>query len=361
LEKFCPKAQGRQLCQNNSILVDYFDDESNVKPRALVFGISGQDGAYLAQLLLERGYDVYGTSRDAQVSSFANLMRLGLRDQVRFESVAINDFRSVLQALSRVCPAEIYNLAGQTSVALSFEQPVETLDSIATGTLNILESLRFLGRPTKFYNACSSECFGEARDRPADESTPFQPRSPYAVAKSTAFWTVANFREAYGLFACSGILFNHESPLRPERFVTQKIIAGARRIARELKQGDATAKLQLGNLSVERDWGWAPEFVQAMWLMLQCERPDDYVIATGQTRRLEEFVDQAFNCVGLDWREHVSVDKSLLRPTDLQKSWGNPEKAHRVLGWQARFKMDDVVRMMVEAADAAVPGTRGSW
>ena len=186
--------------------------------KALIFGVGGQDGAYLAQHLLARGYEVVGTSRDAGVSGFGNLARLGIREQVRTASAAINDFRSVLQLLARVQPDEIYNLAGQTSVGLSFEQPVETLDSIAGGTLNILEALRFLDRPARFYNAASSECFGEAGAEPSTEETPFRPRSPYAVAKAAAFWEVANYREAYGLFACSGILFNHESPLRPERF-----------------------------------------------------------------------------------------------------------------------------------------------
>lgn len=318
--------------------------------RALIFGISGQDGAYLAQHLLARGYEVVGTSRDAQVSGFGNLTRLGIRDRVSMASAAINDFRSVLQLLAKVQADEIYNLAGQTSVGLSFEQPVETLESIAVGTLNILEALRFLQRPaTKFYNAASSECFGESGTEPADEQTPFRPRSPYAVAKATAFWEVANYREAYGLFACSGILFNHESPLRPERFVTQKIVAGACRIAADGGQG----WLSLGNLSVERDWGWAPEYVDAMWRMLQQDRAEDYVIATGETRPLEDFVAQAFACVGLDWREHVVSDKTLLRPTDLQKGWGNPGKARRLLDWEARYKLDDVVRMMVEARQAA--------
>ena len=295
--------------------------------------------------MLERGYEVVGTSRDAQVASLGNLVRLGIRERVRLASAAINDFRSVLQLLAREQPDEIYNLAGQTSVGLSFEQPVETLESIAVGTLNILEALRFLGRPTKFYNAASSECFGESGDAPADEDTPFRPRSPYAVAKATAFWEVANYREAYGLFACSGILFNHESPLRPERFVTQKIVAGACRIAADGGKG----KLQLGNLSVERDWGWAPEYVEAMWRMLQRDQPGDYVIATGESRPLADFVARVFECVGLDWREHVESDKSLLRPTDLKKGWGNPAKAARELDWQARHHMDDVARLMVEA------------
>ncbi len=322
-------------------------------PKALIFGISGQDGAYLARLLLERGYTVAGTSRDAQVSSFSSLQQLGIRQHVRLESVAINDFRSVLQVLNRTEPDEVYNLAGQTSVGLSFEQPVETLDSIAGGNLNMLEALRFLKRPTRFYNACSSECFGESLGRPADELTPFRPRSPYAVAKSAAFWEVANYREAYGLFACSGILFNHDSPLRPARFVTQKIVSGACRIAALLAGGTRPAeddtKLYLGNLSVSRDWGWAPEFVEAMWLMLQHGQPDDYVIATGESRPLLDFTARAFECVGLDWRDHVVSDQTLLRPTDLQVGWGNPAKAQEKLGWRAKSKMDDVVKMMVEA------------
>jgi GDPmannose 4,6-dehydratase len=312
--------------------------------KALICGISGQDGAYLAKFLLEKGYLVCGTSRDAQVSSFRNLLRLGIREQVKFESLVPTDFRSVLQVINKFKPDEIYNLAGQTSVGLSFEQPVETLESIATGTLNFLEAIRFIGAPIKFYNAGSSECFGDIGDRPADENTPFRPRSPYAVAKSAAFWQVSNYREAYNIFACSGILFNHESPLRPQRFVTQKIIAAACRIAKGSQE-----KLYLGNISVKRDWGWAPEYVTAMYLMLQQEQPDDYVIATGASYSLEEFVAEAFYQVGLGWQDHVVTDASLLRPTDLAVSKGNPTKAKEQLGWQARYKMPDVVRMMVEA------------
>lgn len=311
--------------------------------KALIFGISGQDGACLARHLLARGDEVTGTSRDAGVGSFANLARLGLRDRVKLESAAITDFRSTLQAITRVQPDEIYNLAGQTSVGLSFDQPVETLESIALGTLNILEAIRFLGGRMRFYNACSSECFGDTRGEPADEDTAFRPRSPYGTAKAAAFWEVANYREAYGLFACSGILFNHESSLRPERFVTQKIVQGARRIA----SGEMKGPLKLGNLSIERDWGWAPEFVEAMALMLRHDTPQDFVIATGQTRPLRDFVAQAFAASGLDWQEHVVSDASLLRPTDLAKSCANPAKAARLLGWEASKKMDDVVRAMV--------------
>ncbi|MGL5878302.1 MAG: GDP-mannose 4,6-dehydratase [Xenococcaceae cyanobacterium] len=312
--------------------------------KALICGVSGQDGAYLAKLLLEKGYFVCGTSRDAQVSPFRNLLRLGIREQVKLESLALNDFRSVLQVLRKIEPDEIYNLAGQSSVGLSFEQPVETLESIATGTLNLLEAIRFIGKPIKMYNAGSSECYGDIGDRAADEDTPFRPRSPYAVAKATAFWEVANYREAYGIFACSGILFNHDSPLRPERFVTQKIVGGACRIARGNKE-----KLHLGNISVQRDWGWAPEYVEAMHLMLQQDAPEDFTIATGETHSLQELVIEAFSCVGLNWQDHVVTDSSLLRPTELAVSRGNPVKAKQKLGWFAKYKMHDVVKMMVEA------------
>ncbi|MBW4620008.1 MAG: GDP-mannose 4,6-dehydratase [Cyanosarcina radialis HA8281-LM2] len=314
--------------------------------KALICGVSGQDGAYLAQLLLDRGYIVCGTSRDAQVSAFRNLARLGISDRLKLESVALNDFRSVLQVLVKFQPDEVYNLAGQTSVGLSFEQPVETLESISVGTLNLLEAIRFIGKPIKLYNAGSSECFGDTGDRAADENTPFRPRSPYGVAKAAAFWQVANYREAYGLFACSGILYNHESPLRPARFVTQKIVSTACRIA----QG-SPEKLHLGNISIQRDWGWAPEYVEAMYLMLQQDRPDDYVIATGESRKLEDFVAAAFDSVGLDWHDYVVTDASLLRPTDIAIGRGNPAKAREKLNWQAQYKMDDVARMMIKACE----------
>jgi GDPmannose 4,6-dehydratase len=274
---------------------------------------------------------------------------LGIHDRLKLESAALNDFRSVLQVLKKIEPDEVYNLAGQSSVGLSFEQPVETLDSIAVGTLNLLEAIRFTGKPIKLYNAGSSECFGDIGDAAADENTPFRPRSPYAVAKSAAFWEVANYREAYGIFACSGILFNHESPLRPQRFVTQKIIAAACRIARDRQE-----KLLLGNISIERDWGYAPEYVEAMYLMLQQDEPDDYVIATGESCPLKDFVASAFACVGLDWQDYVISDASLLRPTDLAISRGNPSKAKERLGWQARSKMNDIVKIMVEAIQAGL-------
>ncbi len=315
----------------------------NVGKCAVICGISGQDGAYLARLLLGKGYEVIGTARDAQMSSFANLRKLGIYDQIKTESIALNDFRSVLQLLTKVKPDEVYNLAGQSSVGLSFQQPVETLESISVGTLNLLEAIRFTGSPIRFYSAGSSECFGDTGNIAADENTPFRPRSPYAVAKAAAFWEVANYREAYGLFACSGILFNHESPLRPERFVTKKIIATACRIT--VGSGE---KLSLGNISIARDWGWAPEYVEAMWRMLQQDIPDDYVIATGVTHTLEEFVSATFTCLGLDWREHVEIDPAFYRLTEIAISRGNPAKAQECLGWKARYMIHDVVSMMVQ-------------
>lgn len=311
---------------------------------ALIFGISGQDGSWLAKLLLEKGYTVHGASRDREAPGFGNLAKLGLREQVRLHSAVLNDFRSVAQAISDVRPAEIYNLAGQSSVGLSFEQPVETLDSVIHGTVNILEAIRFLGLDARFYNASSSECFGNTGAVPADETHPFHPRSPYGVGKAAAYWAVANYRESYDLFACSGILFNHESPLRPARYVTQKIIRGAADIA----EGKAE-RLTLGNLSVARDWGWAPEYVDAMWRMLNHDTPEDFVIATGHTHRLEEFVALAFAHFGLDWHDHVTVDDALLRPSDISVSAGDPAKAERLLGWKAETSMTGVVAKLLDA------------
>lgn len=312
--------------------------------RALVCGVSGQDGGYLARLLISKGYEVFGSSRDAQMQSFDNLQALGIKDEVKLISIATTDFRSVLHAVSQVAPDEIYNLAGQSSVAMSFEQPLQTMESIGISTLNFLETIRFTAAKTRFYNAGSSECFGAAANQPCVENTPFRPRSPYAVAKAAAFWSVANYREAYGLHACTGILFNHESPLRPERFVTKKIVATAARIA-----AGSDEKLHLGNLSISRDWGWAPEYVEAMWMMMQLNEPEDLVIATGHTCTLEEFVDAAFDSIGLRWHDHVIVDTALFRPTDLIESRANPARAHLTLGWRARHAMHDVVRMMLDA------------
>ena len=318
--------------------------------KALICGISGQDGAYLARLLVDKGYDVAGASRDAEVTSFANLEKLGIRDKIEVTSMALTDFRSVIQVLKNSNPDEIYNLSGQSSVGLSFNQPVETLESIVTGTLNLLEGIRFLERPIKFYNAGSSECFGDIGDKSATETTLFQPRSPYAVAKSAAFWEVANYREAYDLFACTGILFNHESPLRPERYVTRKIISAAVRIAAGKQK-----RLQLGNINITRDWGWAPEYVEAMWKIMQHDEPDDFVIATGESNSLKDFVEHTFTLLGLNWQDHVETNPRLFRPTDLTISKANPLKANTVLGWKAQNKMPDIVEMMIEAEKQQTP------
>jgi len=309
--------------------------------KALIIGVTGQDGAYLAKHLLSKGYEVTGSSRDVMASSFNNLNAIGIRNQVKLISVSINDFRSVFNAIQETGPDEIYNLAGQTSVGLSFDQPVEAIESIAIGTLNILEVIRLLQKPVRFYNAGSSECFGDTGDTPANEQTPFAPRSPYAVAKSTAKWLINSYRESYGLYACTGILFNHESPLRPERFVTQKIITGAAKI----KAGQLD-KLQLGNLDISRDWGWAPEYVQAMWLMMQLDKPDDFVIATGRKESLKYFVAKSFEYFDLDWQKYVEIEPSFFRPNEIHASVGNPEKAIKVLGWQKPTDIDGVIQMM---------------
>ncbi|HTA19150.1 MAG TPA: GDP-mannose 4,6-dehydratase [Polyangia bacterium] len=311
---------------------------------ALICGISGQDGAWLSKLLLDRGYVVVGTSRDAAVGSFGSLVKLGIRERVRVTSATLTDFRSLIRVLLDVQPDEIYNFSGQTSVGLSFEQPAEALESIAVATLNMLEAIRMLKRPVRYYNACSSECFGDTLEVAADEDTPFQPRSPYGVAKAAAFWQVSSYREAYGLYACSGILFNHESPLRPERFVTKKVVAAACRIAAGSRE-----RLKLGDLTVRRDWGWAPEYVDAMWRMLQAKQPEDHIICTGETNPLSAFVDEAFATVGLKAADHVDQDPAFFRPADLRSSIGNPAKAWERLGWKAKFKMRDVVRAMIHA------------
>ena len=312
--------------------------------RALICGISGQDGGYLARLLVERGYEVFGTSRDAERSEFANLSTLGVKDQIELRSMSLADFRSVLATVSAIEPNEIYNLAGQSSVGLSFEQPMETMESISMGVLNLLEVIRFTGGKARLYNAGSSECFGDTGEVPANEETPFRPRSPYAVAKSAAHWAVANYRESYGIFACNGILFNHESPLRPPRFVTSKII----RSACAIKRGELD-KLSLGNIDISRDWGSAREYVEAMWKMVQMERAGDYVIATGTTSSLADFLAAAFAAVGLDWQDYVEYNQDLARPSDIRFSAADPGKAWRELGWKAQSTMRDVVNEMIEA------------
>jgi GDPmannose 4,6-dehydratase len=252
------------------------------------------------------------------------------------------DFRSVFMAVKQSAPDEIYYLAGQSSVGLSFEQPAETIQSVVIGTLNMLEACRMFDKEIRLYHAGSSECFGDTQGQPANEQTPFSPRSPYAVAKASAFWLVNNYREAYGLYACTGMLFNHESPLRPTRFVTQKIVQAAKRIS-----NGNSEKLMLGRLEISRDWGWAPEYVEAMWRMLQLEKPEDFVIATGETCTLENFVAHAFNSLGLKWQEHVIQDHSLFRPTDILISRADPSKAREKLGWVASTKANGVVEAML--------------
>lgn len=279
------------------------------RKKALICGVSGQDGAYLARLLLAKGYAVYGTARDAQMSGFGNLAQLGIKPQVTFYSMALNDFRSVLQVLAKVQPDEIYNLAGQSSVGLSFEQPVKTLESISVGTLNLLEAIRFTGGATKLYSAGSSECFGDTGGQPADKEVRLGHAAPMPWPRPRPFGRWPTTSEAYNLFACTGILFNHESPLRPERFVTQKIVKSACRIA-----AGRPEKLHLGNIDIARDWGCAEEYVDAMWRILQQPNPEDFCIATGETHTLADFVAAVFEMVGLDWREHVVTDPSLLRP-----------------------------------------------
>lgn len=312
----------------------------------LICGVSGQDGAYLSKFLIEKGYKVFGASRDAETSGFNKLKKLGIFEEVHKVSVNINDFRSVLQSIQNIKPVEIYNLAGQSSVGLSFEQPVEALESISIGTLNLLEAIRFSGLPIKFYNAGSSECFGDTGTDLADENTPFKPRSPYAVAKSSAFWQVANYREAYNIKACTGILFNHESPLRQERYVTQKIVLAACRIAKGSKE-----VLSLGNIEIARDWGWAPEYVEAMWMMMQNEIPDDYVIASGRTVTLSYFVETVFSYLNLNWKDHVKIDNSLLRPTDIRANYANPSKAFENLGWKAKLTIEDIIKELIDNAN----------
>ena len=308
---------------------------------ALIFGISGQDGAFLSDLLIHKGYKVHGTSRDAEMNNFSSLVKLGIKDLIKFHSVSLTDFRSVMQVIEKVAPHEIYNLSGQSSVGLSFEQPLETLESIAIATINILESMRFLGGNFLFYNATSSESFGDTGSFPANEKTPFNPKSPYGVAKASAFWQVANYRESYGLFACSGIMFNHESNLRPQRFVTRKICKAAARIAL-----GSNETLDLGDISIKRDWGWAPEYVKAMWMMLNHEEPDDFVIATGHLSTLREFISYAFSALDLNWENYVNSNPELYRPSEIRSVYGSPKKANTKLNWRAEKTMSEVAKLM---------------
>jgi len=312
--------------------------------RALICGISGQDGSYLAQLLLDRGYEVWGSSRDAELATFNNLHRLGIYDSIQLVSLNLRDVGSVLGMLRRIRPDQIFSLAGQSSVGLSFEQPVETIESIALGTLSLLEAIRLSDLDIRLYNAGSTECFGDTADFVANEGSPFNPCSPYAVAKASAFWTVANYRQAYGMYVCTGILSNHDSPLRPKRFVTRKIIHAVASLAL-----GRSLRVPLGNLKIERDWGWSPEYVEAIATMLNQASPVDYIIATGKSHTLQEFVETAFGLIGKDWHDYVTIDGALMRPTDILRNKVDPSKASTGLGWRAKSGMVDVVGMMLEA------------
>lgn len=309
--------------------------------KALICGISGQDGAYLSEFLLSKGYEVFGGSRDATTNNFGNLKRLNIFTQVHLVSINLTDFRSTLQTINKIRPDEIYNLSGQSSVGLSFERPIETFESICIGTLNILEAIRFCDTSIKFYNAGSSECFGNSPNEMCDENTLFKPKSPYGIAKASAHWQVVNYREAYNLFTVNGILFNHESPLRPERFVTQKVIKAVTEIA-----AGKLNKLEVGNIDIVRDWGWAPDYVKAMWLMLQQVTPDDFVISTGKGHSLKEFIGMAFKCVHLEMEDYLIINQSLFRPTDLQCVVGNPQKARKILGWSSNHDLEWIVSEM---------------
>ena len=309
----------------------------------MILGITGQDAALLAHLLLAKGYRVHGVSRTRPTGPLPNLQRLGVNEQVEQHVADTTDSAQTLRLLDAVAPDEIYDLAGQTSVGLSFERPAETFRSIAVRASTLLDCLRTSGSRARLFLASSTECFGET-PVPADETTPLRPNSPYAAAKAAAFWTAATYRESYGLYVASGLLANHESPFRPERFVTRKIVRAAVRIG----QG-AQERLCLGFIGIRRDWGWAAEHVEAMWRTLQADLPADYVVATGHTVALEAFVAAAFAEFGLDWHDYVDVDPSLFRPTETMNAEFDPTRARDRLGWQARSRMEDVVRYLTRS------------
>lgn len=317
--------------------------------RALITGITGQDGSYLTELLLRKGYEVYGLIRRSSSFNTARVDHLYQdphEENVRLKLVYgdLNDASSLNHVIKTVKPGEIYNLGAQSHVKVSFEIPEYTAETVGLGTTRLLEAIRDSGIETKFYQASSSEMYGNTMQRPQNEKTPFYPRSPYAAAKVFAYWMTVNYREAYGMFACNGILFNHESPRRGETFVTRKITMAVARI----KHG-AQKKLYLGNLDAKRDWGFAGDYVQAMWLMLQQPKPDDYVIATGQTHSVREFLQEAFGYAGLDWQKHVVIDKRYLRPTEVDCLLGDNAKARAKLKWKPKVNFRQLVRMMVDS------------
>jgi GDPmannose 4,6-dehydratase len=317
--------------------------------RALITGITGQDGSYLAEHLLEEGYEVHGMIRRSSTFSTERIDHLYVDPHVEAARLFLHygdltDGNTLNRLLQEIRPAEVYNLGAQSHVAVAFQNPIYTADVDALGTLRLLEAIRLLDCPVRFYQASSSEMFGQAVEIPQTEDTPFHPRSPYGVAKVYGYWQTINYREAYGLFACNGILFNHESPRRGATFVTRKITQAATRIKLGLQD-----VVFLGNLDAERDWGYAGDFVRAMWLMLQQETPDDYVIATGERHSVREFCEKAFGLLDLDWEEHVRIDERYLRPADVPLLQGDAAKARRLLGWEPMVAFDQLVEMMVEA------------
>ncbi len=322
--------------------------------RALITGISGQDGAYLARLLLDKGYEVFGFQPRRSSDSLWRLRELNVLDSVRMLNGDLADLASVVRAVEVSKADEVYNLGAQSFVGSSWDQPVLTGTVSGLGATHVLEAIRLVRPEARFYQASTSEMFGLIQAEQQDESTPFYPRSPYGVAKLYAHWMTVNYRESFGLHASSGILFNHESPLRGIEFVTRKITDGVARI----KLGQQK-ELRLGNLDAQRDWGFAGDYVEAMWLMLQQDEPDDYVVATGRTTSVRRFCELAFAHVGLNYEEHVVVDPAYYRPAEVDILQGKPAKAHRKLGWQARTSLEELVAMMVEADLARVSaGTR---
>ena len=315
---------------------------------ALVFGVSGQDGAYLSRFLLSKGYRVHGTTRQPSGARLANLASLGIGNRVAIHTVNPRDADAVKALMGAVRPHEVFDLSGPSSVGYSFANPEEVRSCITACTTNILDALAAVRGEARFYNACTSESFGDTGASAADENTPFRPVSPYGAAKAVSFERVAEWRSTRGLFACSGILFNHESPLRPANFVSRKIVSAAAAVA-----DGRESPLVLGDLNVVRDWGWSPEYVEAMWMMLQQDRAGDFVVATGESNGLRDFVAAAFDEFGLDWRRHVRTDPTLFRPAEIPLSAANPAKAVAILGWRAKSRMADVVRMMTEVARRA--------
>jgi GDPmannose 4,6-dehydratase len=310
--------------------------------RALITGITGQDGSYLAEFLLDRGYQVFGMTRRSSTNSFDRISHI--IDRITLLSGDLLDEHSLATAIRESQPDEIYNLAAQSFVPTSWAQPVLTAEFTAVGVSRLLEAMRAVKPDARFYQASSSEMFGKVQETPQTERTPFYPRSPYGVSKVFGHWITVNYRESYGLFACSGILFNHESERRGLEFVSRKVTDGAARI----KLGRAT-RLALGNLDARRDWGYAPDYVRAMWLMLQHETPDDYVVATGVTRTVRELVAVAFEHVGLNWEKYVDVDPKLIRPAEVDVLVGDASKARRVLGWHPSVNFETMIGKMVEA------------